>query len=99
MRPVVGYQARRHRLEAALEEQIEQQRLDEVVGMMAERDLRRPELCGDAIEHAAAQPGTQRAGRGVRCEQVVHDFADGGVLDMAFPSAGVTGLLDRSVLK
>ena len=36
---VVGRQPRRHRLEGAGEEQVQQHRLDEVVEVMAERDL------------------------------------------------------------
>ena len=58
MRAVVGDQLGRHRLERAGEEQVQQQRLDEVVGMMAERDLggadlRRPS--GTARRGAAAR--------------------------------------------
>src|SRR5258705_13619392 len=65
---VVGHEPRRHRLERAREEQVQQQRLDEVVEMMAERDLGRADLRGDSVEHPAAQPRAERARRGVRLE-------------------------------
>ena len=76
MRLVVGDQTRRHRLEGAGEEQIEQQRLDEVVEMMAERDLGRADLTRPAVQHAAPQPRAQRARRGVGVELVVDHRAD-----------------------
>ncbi len=41
---VVRHQPRRHGLECAGEEQIQQQRLDEIVQMVAERDLRGADL-------------------------------------------------------
>ena len=55
---VVGDEPGRHRLERAGEEQVQQQRLDEVVGVMAERDLRRADLrrrCGTARRGGAAR--------------------------------------------
>ena len=55
----------RHRLEAAFEEQVQQQRLDEVVRVMAEGDLRGAHLVREAIERAAAQARAQRARRAV----------------------------------
>ena len=39
VRAVVGAQLRRHRLQPAAVKQVEEQRLDDVVAMMAERDL------------------------------------------------------------
>ena len=50
----------------APEEEVQQQRLDEVVGVMPERDLRRADLVGEPVEHAAPQPGAQRARRVAR---------------------------------
>ena len=60
---VVGDELRRHRLQLAAEEQVEEERREHVVAMMAERDLGRAELAGDAVQHAAAQPRAQRAHR------------------------------------
>ncbi len=59
---VVGHQLGRHGFELAGEEHVEEQRLQDVVAMMAERDLGRPQFAGDAIQHAAAQARTQRTG-------------------------------------
>ena len=92
---VVGDEPRRHRLERAGEEQVQQQRLDEVVEVMAERDLRGADLGGDAVQDAAAQPRAQRARRGVGLEDVVHDLADRRVLDAVLPAALLAGLRDR----
>ena len=71
MRAIVGDQLGRHGLERAGEEQVEQQRFDEVVGMMAERDLGRADLRGDPVQHAAPQPRAQRARRLVGVEDVL----------------------------
>ena len=83
---VVGDEPRRHRLERAGEEQVQQQRLDEVVEVVAERDLGGADLGGDPVEHAAAQPRAERARRGVGFEHVVHHLADRRVLDAVFPA-------------
>src|SRR5258705_6829777 len=96
---VVGPEPRRHRLERAREEQVQQQRLDEVVEMMAERDLGRADLRGDSVEHSAAQPRAERARRGVRLEQVVHHLANRRVLDAVFPPALAARLRDDVVLE
>src|SRR4030095_5356025 len=50
---VVRDQPRGHRFERTGEEQVEEQRLDEVVEMMAERYFRSAYLRGDAVQHAA----------------------------------------------
>ena len=96
---VVGDEPRRHRLERAGEEQVQQQRLDEVVEVMAERDLGGADFGRDPVEHAAAQPRAERARRGVGLEDVVHDLADRGVLDAVFPAALLAGLGDDVVLE
>ena len=83
---VVGDQPRGHRLERPLEEQIEQNGLDEVVEMVAEGDLGRPNFPGDPIEHATPKPRTQRAGRLAVVQDVVHDSANRRVLDAAGPA-------------
>ena len=50
---IVGAQLRRHRLQRALVEEIEEQRLDDVVAMMAERDLRESVFGGERVQRAA----------------------------------------------
>src|SRR2546421_736835 len=57
---VVGHEPRRHRLERAGKEQVQQQRLDEVVQMMTEGNLRRADLGGDSVEHPAPQARAER---------------------------------------
>src|SRR5262245_2901135 len=47
---VVGAIARRHRLELAAVEQIEQEGLERIVAVMAERDLVAPEALGGGVE-------------------------------------------------
>ena len=96
---VVGDEPRRHRLQRPGEEQVEEERLDEVVEMVAERDLRGADLGGDSVEDAAPEPGTERAGRRVGLEQVVHHLADGRVLDAVLPPALLARLRDDAVLE
>ena len=98
MRAVVGHQLGRHGLERAGEEHVEQQRFDEVVGMMAERDLGRADLGRHPVQHAAAQPRAQRARRLVGVENVLDHLADAGVLDAVLPAARLAGLRDEIVL-
>ena len=63
---VVGAVARRHRLQLAAVEQVQQERLERVVAVVAERDLVAAEPLGGGVEDAAAQPRAQRAvGRGL----------------------------------
>ena len=56
---VVRHELGRHGFQRSGKEQIEQERLDEVVGVVPERDLRCAHLAGDAIEHAAPEPRAQ----------------------------------------
>ena len=95
---VVGHQPRRHGLQRAREEQVQEQRFDEVVEVVAERDLGGADLGRDAVEDAAAQPRAERARRGVGLEDVLHHLADLGVLDPVFPPALGAGLGDDVVL-
>jgi hypothetical protein len=62
MGAVVGDQLRRHRLELAAEQQVEKERMHDVVAMVAERDLVGAEFLGGAVDDAAAQARAQRAG-------------------------------------
>ncbi len=95
---VVGDQPRRHRLERAGEERVQQQGLDHVVEVVAERDLGGADFAGESIQHAAPQAGAQRARRVAGVEDVVHHLADRGVLDAQFPTARPAGLGDDVVL-
>ena len=66
MRAVIGNELRRHRLQLSAEEKIQEERREEIVAVMAKRDLRRAELGRNAIENAATQPRAQRAHRRAR---------------------------------
>jgi hypothetical protein len=95
---VVRHQPGRHRLESAGEEQVQEQRLGEVVGVVAKRDLGRPHRVRHPVENPAAQARAQRARRRGRIELVVDHLADRGVLDAALPAAIGAGLGDHVVL-
>ena len=60
---VVGHELGRHRLQLAAEEQVEEERRQDVVAVVPERDLGRAELARHPVEHAAAQARAQRAHR------------------------------------
>lgn len=62
MPAIVAHQLGRHRLELAGEEHVEEEGLQHVVAVMAQRDLGGAQLVGHAIEDAAAQPAAQAAG-------------------------------------
>jgi hypothetical protein len=68
---VVGAVARRHRLQLAAVEQVEQEGLERVVAVVAERDLVAAEALGGGVEDAAAQARAQRAVGGRRRERSV----------------------------
>ena len=48
-------------LSAPAKNRLRSKRLDEVVEMMAERNLRGADFGGDAVQHAAAKPRAERA--------------------------------------
>ena len=77
---IVGAQLRRHGLQAPAEEQIEEQRLDDVVAVVAERDLGDAVLAREAVQGAAAQPRAQAAHRAAFRDHALHD-AVGVLLD------------------
>jgi hypothetical protein len=81
MRAVVGYELGGHRFESAGEEEVQQQRLDKVVGMMAQRDFRGADFLRDSVQDPAAQTRAQRTGRVVGVEDVVDQLPDASVLD------------------
>ena len=60
---VVGGQLGRHRLHLAAEEHVQEERVDDVVAVVAQRDLVGAQLLGRAVDHAAAQARAQRARR------------------------------------
>ena len=60
---VVADQLRRHALQAALEEQVQEDGAEEVVAVVAQRDLVGAQLAGDPVQDAAAQPRAQAAHR------------------------------------
>ena len=65
---------------------------------MSERDLGRPDVVGHPIQHAAPQPGTQRAGRRPRVQLVIADLADRRVLAPELPAPRFARPRDRVVL-
>ncbi len=62
MTAVVTHQLGRHALELAAEEQIEEKGFENIVPVVAEGDLGRPQLARHAVENAASQPRAQSAG-------------------------------------
>ena len=99
VRAVVGHELGRHRLERAGEEQIEQQRLDEVVGVVAERDLRGADFArrsGRARRAAAVRTASTASASASRMSSM--SLADAGVLDAVFPAARLAGAGDEVVL-
>ncbi len=77
---VVAHQLRRHPFHFAAVEHIQKQRLQDIVAMMAEGDLGRPELGGGTIEDAATQARAQRAG-GFSFRDLLFDDAVGVLFD------------------
>ncbi len=71
--PVLGLELRRHGLELAAEEHVEEQRLDDVVAVMAERDPGDAVLGGVAIERTAPEPRAQPAHRATLRDHPLHD--------------------------
>ena len=72
-------------------------RLDEVVEVMAERDLGGADFGCQPVEHAAAEPRAQRARRRVAGQQILHHVADLGVDDPVLPAASLTRARDQIV--
>ena len=69
----------RHRAQRAGEEQVHQQRLGQIVEVMAERDLGGAELGGEPVQHAAPQPRAERARRRaglLGAQHALDDFGD-----------------------
>src|SRR5262245_20634433 len=59
MRAVIGYELGGHRFESTGEEEIQEQRLDKVVGMVAQRDFRGPDFLRDSVQDSAAKARAQ----------------------------------------
>ena len=77
---VVGQELRRHRLQPSAEEQVEEQRLDDVIAMVTEGDLGDAVLGGEAVERPTTQPRAQSAERPSLGHDALHD-AVGVLLD------------------
>src|SRR5438034_268707 len=69
---VVRAQLRRHRLELAAVEQVEKKGGEDVVAVMAERDLGRAELAGNPVQRPASQPRAERAHRLALGDHALH---------------------------
>ena len=98
MLAVIRYEPRRHRLQVASEEYIEQQRLDEIVGVVPQGNFGRSHLARKAVQHAAAESGTERAWCRARIQYIVQDLANRRMLDAVFPSPLLTRACDHIVL-
>ena len=79
---VVRFQLGRHALQLAAEEHVQKQRLQNVVAVMAERDLGRAELARHAVQDAAAQPRAQPAGGLAFGDQALDDAVGVLLLDV-----------------
>ena len=88
MAPVIGFQLRRHRLHLAVVEHVEKQGLQNVVTMVAKRDLARPDLAGYPIQNAASQARAKRACRLARRHQALDDGIGILFLDVKRHAAG-----------
>ena len=76
-------------LEAAAEEEVEEQRLEDVLAMVAQGDLGGADLLGEAVEGAAAQPRAERAG-GLALRRLLLDHRVGVALeDMVLDADGL----------
>src|SRR5262249_24902252 len=67
-----------HGLDLAVEELIQEERLDEVVGVVAQRDLVAPELVGVLVERPAAEPRAQGAEGVPRLDLLLDRQVDAG---------------------
>ena len=79
---VVAHQLGRHALELAAEEHVQEERLQHVVAVVAERDLGGAEFVGHAVQDAAAQPRAQAAHRLALGNQALDDRVGVLVLDV-----------------
>src|SRR5262249_17373398 len=95
---VVGDEPRWHRLDRSLEEDVQEQRLDEVVGMMAECDLGGPDFRRESVQRSAPEASAERTGRCAFLENVLDRLADVRVLDVQLPAARGARLSDLVML-
>ena len=94
---VVGEQLGRHRLEAAGEEEVEEQRLEDVLAMVPQGDLVGADLLGEAVEGAAPQPRAERAG-GLALGGLLLDHRVGVALEDMVLDADTVQVLGQYVL-
>jgi hypothetical protein len=85
---ILAEQFRRHRLQTPPEEHVQEQRLDDVIPMMTQRDLGDAVLGGKTIQSAAAQPRAQAA-HGLAVGDDAFDHGIGVLLDDAESNAQV----------
>jgi hypothetical protein len=79
----------RHALHLAAKEHVEQQRLKNVVAVVAQGDLGAAQLIGHAVQNAPAQAATQAAGGLALGDQLLDDAVGVFVLDVeGHPGAG-----------
>lgn len=60
---VIAHQLRRHAFHLATVEHIQEQRLQDIIAVMAQRNFGRTQFRRGTIENATAQTGAKRAGR------------------------------------
>ena len=70
---VIGDELGRHGLELAAEEHVQESGFEDVVAMMAERDLGRAEFARHAVKHTASQPRAQGASGLAFGHHALHD--------------------------
>src|SRR5690349_11634748 len=63
MPTVFRAQLRRHRFQLSGKQKIQEQRFENIVTVMAQRDFCGPQFSGDAVEMSAAESRAERAGR------------------------------------
>ena len=79
---VVGQHSGRHGFERADKELVQQQGLDEVVHVVAERQLVAAEPLGEAVEHPPLEPGADGTVGGVGAPLLLDDLVVIGFLQM-----------------
>src|SRR6266513_1464032 len=93
---VVRAQLRRHRLELAAVEQVEKKGCEDVVAVMAERDLGRTQLARGAVQRPASQPRAERAHGLALGDHALHHRV-GVLLDDAIRHAAALEILGQHV--
>ncbi|MNS35225.1 hypothetical protein D3C72_673750 [compost metagenome] len=99
---VIGAQLRRHGLEGAVEEHVEEERLDDVVAVVPQGHFGRADFISEGVQRAATQARAQRAGglafRDQFLDHRVGVFLDDVVLDAQIFQIGRQHMLGESRL-